>query len=70
MTVILARPPLATQGEVQAFESWVNSVPDAHIKEWKAQPGNYHLMTKQGGGCAVTAVQDGRGWGSTDAAYC
>ncbi len=48
MTVILARAPLATQAEVQAFESWVNSVPDAHIKEWKAQPGNYHLMTKQG----------------------
>lgn len=46
--VILARPPLATQAEAQAFENWVNSVPDAHIKEWKAQPGNYHLMTKQG----------------------
>ena len=49
VTVILASAPLATFAEVKSFESWVDAVPDAHIKEWKAQPGNFQLMTKQGG---------------------
>lgn len=49
VTVILASAPLATFAEVKSFESWVDAVPDAHIREWKAQPGNFQLMTKQGG---------------------
>lgn len=49
VTVILASAPLATHQEVATYDAWVNAVPDAHIREWKSQPGNYHLMTKQGG---------------------
>lgn len=53
VTVTLASAPLATKEEVSYFDAWVNTVHDAHIKEWKSQPGNYHLMTKQG---AVTVL--------------
>jgi hypothetical protein len=48
VTTIVASAPLATAQEVQEYDDWVSSVPDAHIKEWRSQPGNYHLMTKQG----------------------
>jgi hypothetical protein len=48
VNVVLASAPLATQEEVGAYDAWVNAVPDAHIREWRSQPGNYHLMTKQG----------------------
>jgi hypothetical protein len=48
VTVTLASAPLATSEEISFFDSWVNTVADAHIREWKSQPGNYHLMTKQG----------------------
>lgn len=56
VTVLLASPPLATAQEVSAFESWVSAVPDAHIRQWRSQPGNFHLMTKQGY-AVTTALQ-------------
>jgi hypothetical protein len=34
--------------DLAAYDAWVNAVPDAHIRQWKSQPGNYQLMTKQG----------------------
>jgi hypothetical protein len=45
---MLASAPLATGPQVAEFNQWVATVPDAHIREWKSQPGNFQLMTKQG----------------------
>eukprot|EP00879_Flechtneria_rotunda_P005303 GHRR01005589.1.p1 GENE.GHRR01005589.1~~GHRR01005589.1.p1 ORF type:complete len:720 (+),score=275.87 GHRR01005589.1:145-2304(+) len=47
-TIMLASAPLASTTDMAAFNTWVSNVPDSHIKEWREQPGNYHLMTKQG----------------------
>jgi len=63
VTVILASAPLATADEVASYEAWVNSVPDAHIREWKTQPGNYHLMTKQGEGRQARQAHGGMSTG-------
>lgn len=56
VTTIVASAPLATAEEVAAYDNWVSSVPDAHIKEWRSQPGNYHLMTKQGEGAGLRSL--------------
>jgi hypothetical protein len=53
VTVILASAPLAAPADIAAYEAWVQAVPDAHIRQWKEQPGNYALMTKQGALAAV-----------------
>eukprot|EP00878_Enallax_costatus_P008075 GHUV01008445.1.p1 GENE.GHUV01008445.1~~GHUV01008445.1.p1 ORF type:complete len:900 (+),score=338.15 GHUV01008445.1:421-3120(+) len=46
--VLLSSPPLASTDDMAAFEAWLKTVPDSHIRDWSSQPGNYQLMTKQG----------------------